>query len=64
MDLADYMKRNRLTDAQLAEKVRRDRSNVTRWRLKKTRPDIDALIALEQATEGAVTARDFAGAAE
>jgi transcriptional regulator with XRE-family HTH domain len=59
MNLAEYMKHAKLTDAKLAEMVNRDRSNVTRWRLKKTRPDIDALARLEDVTGGAVSAKDF-----
>lgn len=60
MDLADFMKAKKLTDASLAEMVGRDRTNVTRWRTKRTRPDFDALIALEKITDGRVTAKDFA----
>lgn len=59
MELATYMKITNTTDAGLAVKVRRDRSTVTRWRLKRTRPDWEAIQALEEVTEGAVTFRDF-----
>lgn len=64
MDLASYMKLANVTDAKLAEKVNRDRSSVTRWRLKRTRPDWEAIHALEKATDGAVTFRDFMPAKE
>jgi DNA-binding transcriptional regulator YdaS (Cro superfamily) len=42
--------------------VKRDRSNVTRWRLKRTKPDFEALVAIERITRGKVTAKDFATA--
>lgn len=60
MKLSTYMELKGISDAELASKVKRERSTVTRWRLDKTRPDWDALAALEKATEGAVTYRDFA----
>lgn len=59
MDLADYMKEANLTDAALAERVGRDRTNVARWRTKRTRPDFDALVMIEEMSDGRVTARDF-----
>ncbi len=59
MKLAAYMELTKTTDNELAEKVGRDRSTVTRWRLGETRPDWDAISLLEHATDGAVTARDF-----
>lgn len=62
MTLAEYMEREGLTDLQLAEKVNRDRSNVLRWRKGITKPDFDALVAIEHLTDGKVTARDFARA--
>jgi transcriptional regulator with XRE-family HTH domain len=60
MDLATFMELESLTDTQLAEKVGRDRSNVSRWRLKRTKPDFEALVAIEQISAGKVTAKDFA----
>lgn len=63
MTLDEYMKAKRLTDSDVASQVNRDRSTVTRWRLGRTRPDFDALIALEKMTKGKVSARDFAEAA-
>ena len=59
MDLADFMKNAEMTDAKLAELVGRDRSNVTRWRRKQTKPDFYALVAIEKITDGKVTASDF-----
>ena len=60
MDLAEFMKTEGLSDAELAFLVGRDRSNVTRWRRGNTKPDFDALVALEKISDGKVTARDFA----
>lgn len=62
MRLAEFMEEVGWTDVTLAELVKRDRSNVFRWRLGKTRPDFDALVAIEKLSEGKVTARDFADA--
>ena len=59
MELAAYMETMKLKDADLAEKISRDRSTVTRWRLKRTRPDWAAINLIEEVTKGAVTARDF-----
>lgn len=59
MDLAEFMKSAEMSDAQLADLVKRDRSNVTRWRLGRTKPDFDALVAIEKISDGKVTARDF-----
>ncbi len=59
MTLAEYMKTAGETDATIADKVGRDRSSVTRWRLGRTKPDFDALVALERASKGLITARDF-----
>lgn len=59
MELASYLSLTKQTDAEFAAKVNRERSTITRWRLKQTRPDWDAMASIEDATEGAVTARDF-----
>lgn len=59
MELASYLSLTKQTDAEFASKVKRERSTITRWRLKQTRPDWDAMASIEEATEGAVTARDF-----
>lgn len=60
MTLAEFMEAEGLDDLGLAIKVNRDRSNVLRWRTGKTRPDFDALVAIENLSGGKVTARDFA----
>jgi transcriptional regulator with XRE-family HTH domain len=59
MTLAEFMEIEKLTDASLAEKVGRDRSNVTRWRRGDTKPDFEALVAIEKMSGGKVTALDF-----
>ncbi len=64
MTLAEFMKTEGLTDVDIAERVNRDRSNVLRWRNGTTRPDFDALVAIEKISKGRVTALDFAQAAE
>lgn len=63
MTLSDFMKLNGFSDADLAAIVRRDRSNVLRWRNGVTKPDFDALVAIEKISDGKVTARDFERAA-
>lgn len=60
MDLAEWMQKKNLADADLAIQVERDRTTVSRWRTKKTKPDFDALVAIEKLTGGKVTAKDFA----
>lgn len=60
MNLAAFMEAEGITDVQLAEKVKRDRSNVLRWRKGTTKPDFAALVELEKISGGKVTARDFA----
>lgn len=62
MNLADFMKAANLSDVDLAAQVKRDRTNVLRWRTGKTKPDFDALVAIENISNGKVTARDFAEA--
>jgi len=60
MKLSEFMTKAGLTDGELAAQVKRDRSNVLRWRKGETRPDFEALLAIEEITKGKVTARDFA----
>jgi hypothetical protein len=62
MKLADFMKSEKIDDVRLAKLVNRDRSNVLRWRNGVTKPDFDALVAIEKISDGRVTARDFAEA--
>lgn len=61
MTLAEFMKAEGMSDVELAAKVNRDRSNILRWRNGVTKPDFDALVALEKISGGRVTATDFAG---
>lgn len=60
MTLAEFMEAEGLSDLDVAHKVNRDRSNVLRWRNGVTKPDFDALVALELLSKGRVTAKDFA----
>jgi len=59
MDLSEWMKKKKLSDADLAAEVKTDRTTVSRWRRKKTRPDWQAIGVLETLSAGKVTARDF-----
>jgi transcriptional regulator with XRE-family HTH domain len=63
MKLADWMTKNKLTDAAMAELVGRDRTTVLRWRKGETRPDFDALTVIEKVTKRKVRLSDFAEAA-
>jgi hypothetical protein len=60
MKLSEFMKSANIDDVGLAKLVNRDRSNVLRWRNGVTKPDFDALVAIEKISKGKVTARDFA----
>lgn len=62
MNLADFMKAENISDVELAAQVKRDRTNVLRWRTGKTKPDFEALVAIEKISDGKVTARDFSQA--
>ena len=59
MQLDNYMRVMRLTDADLAELVGVDRSTVSRVRRGKTRPSWDLIRKIRTASEGLVTADDF-----
>jgi transcriptional regulator with XRE-family HTH domain len=63
MTLTEFMKLEGLSDVELAARVNRDRTNVLRWRNGVTKPDFDALVAIEKISKGKVTARDFERAA-
>lgn len=60
MNLADFMRTANISDVELAAQVKRDRTNVLRWRTGKTKPDFEALVAIEKISDGKVTASDFA----
>jgi hypothetical protein len=59
MKLATWMEKNGHTDNSLAPLVGRDRTTVMRWRTEQTRPDWEALAAIEKVTKRRVTASDF-----
>ena len=49
---------------QLAEKLSLERSTVTKLRLGKSKPSFDVLMQIQRLSENAVTANDFAEAAQ
>lgn len=57
------MKLAGLTDADLAEKLGRDRSTVTRLRNGSAKPSFEVMLALERLSEGMVKPSDFAAEA-
>lgn len=59
MKLSQYLEKHGLSDADFGAVVGRDRATVNRWRNEMVRPDWDSLLAIEQATNGKVTAKDF-----
>jgi len=59
MKLADYLSKERLTDAAFAARISRDRSFVTRLRLGAARPSFSTISSIMVATNGAVSADDF-----
>lgn len=67
MHLSDYMAgknplAKRLRDDEVAAAIGRSRVTVSRIRRKKVRPDWKTIKAIEDFTEGLVTANDFAPA--
>ncbi len=63
MKLAKFMELAQLTDADLAEKLGRDRSTVTRLRNGSTKPSFEVMLALERLSEGMIRPSDFSEAA-
>lgn len=59
MKLAKFMELTQLTDAELAEKLGRDRSTVTRLRNGSAKPSFEVMLALEILSEGAIRPSDF-----
>lgn len=62
MTLAEYLKREKLTDAQFAGQIGVERSTVTRLRGNQV-PSSKTMAAIIAATNGEVTANDFFDAA-
>lgn len=62
MKLARYMEVEKLTDATLAKKIKRDRSTVTKLRLGTIKPSWPVMVQLEKISEGLVKPSDFEGA--
>jgi adenosyl cobinamide kinase/adenosyl cobinamide phosphate guanylyltransferase len=59
MKLSDYMAAHGITDEQMAQRVGRHRSRVSRHRRGVERPDWNAVSAYHTATDGEVTANDW-----
>lgn len=57
--LEAYLEANKLTDAEFAALIGKDRSSVTRLRTLKTKPTWDTAQRIAAATNGAVTPNDF-----
>ena len=60
MKLDQYMSERGLTDVALAAQIGVASTTVMRWRRRETLPDWRMLPKIAAATEGAVTANDFA----
>jgi DNA-binding transcriptional regulator YdaS (Cro superfamily) len=59
MKLSDFLTNAGMTDVEFAARIGRASSTVNRWRHERTRPEWDAIVQIERATKGAVTANDF-----
>lgn len=59
MKLAKFMELSQLSDADLAERLGRDRSTVTRLRNGSAKPSFEIMLALERMSDGAIRPSDF-----
>jgi transcriptional regulator with XRE-family HTH domain len=59
MTLHDYMKLANIKDAEFSDKIGKDRSAVTKYRLGLITPPLEVIAEIEKATSGAVSFRDF-----
>jgi transcriptional regulator with XRE-family HTH domain len=59
MHLSDYMRKLKLSDEEVAKKIGRSRSSVSRIRRKLQKPDWDTIAVIRRETGGLVTADDF-----
>jgi transcriptional regulator with XRE-family HTH domain len=59
MDLQTFLDSRRLTDAEFAATIGRDRTTVSRWRRRLKNPSAEALRRIAEATGGEVTPNDF-----
>ena len=64
MKLQTYMDKKGLSDADLAGKIGKDRSLVSKYRRGKVVPSLDVIAKIERETAKAVTFRDFVEAAQ
>lgn len=59
MKLASFMEAAKLTDTDLAAKIGKDRTFVSRLRRGLVKPSVDTAVAIERLSGGAVRASDF-----
>jgi DNA-binding transcriptional regulator YdaS (Cro superfamily) len=59
MNLAKYLRANKIRPSAFAQTVGVANSNVLRWLAGKHRPSLTSMAAIERATQGEVTMRDF-----
>lgn len=64
MKLQTYMEKRGVSDAELGQKIGKDRSLVSKYRRGKVQPSLDVIARIEAATSKAVTFRDFVEAAQ
>ena len=57
--LAAYMQAEKLTDAELARRVGRERSTITKVRLGAANPSLDLAVKIAALSEGAVPATSY-----
>lgn len=62
MKLDQYLSQNQITDVAFAAKIGVASTTVMRWRRGLVRPDWSTIPKIGEATNGAVTANDFAAA--
>lgn len=60
MRLATYLTQNGISDADFAKRIGVERQSVYRYKTGERYPDRVTLVAIHRATDGAVTANDFA----
>lgn len=59
MKLAEWMKTNRIVDAELARRLGISKSAVVRWRIGRSRPEWPVVEKLVDVTRGEVMPNDF-----
>ena len=59
MKLEEWMHENKVSDADLAGRVGRDRTIISKLRKGQIKPSLEVLVAVTRITEGQVTVNDF-----